>query len=30
VAHGLAVNNYFENDLVEDQFNVESGKIILQ
>jgi len=30
VAHGLAVNNYFENDLVKDQFNVNSGKIILQ
>jgi o-succinylbenzoate synthase len=30
VAHGLAVNNYFENDLVKDQFIVKSGKIILQ
>jgi len=30
VAHGLAVNNYFENDLIKDQFNVKSGKIILQ
>ena len=30
VAHGLAVNNYFENDLIKDQFNVNSGKIILQ
>ncbi len=30
VAHGLAVNNYFENDLVKDQFNVKSGTIILQ
>ena len=29
VAHGLAVNNYFENDLIKDQFNVDSGKIIL-
>jgi o-succinylbenzoate synthase len=30
VAHGLAVNNYFENDLIKDQFIVKSGKIILQ
>jgi o-succinylbenzoate synthase len=30
VAHGLAVNHYFENDLVKDQFNVKSGKIILR
>ena len=30
VAHGLAVNNYFENDLVKDQFIVKSGKINLQ
>jgi o-succinylbenzoate synthase len=30
VAHGLAVNNYFENDLIKDQFNVKSGTIILQ
>ena len=30
VAHGLAVNNYFQNDLIKDQFNVTSGKIILQ
>jgi len=29
VAHGLAVNNYFENDLIKDQFNVNSGKINL-
>jgi o-succinylbenzoate synthase len=30
VAHGLAANHYFKNDLVKDQFNVKSGKIILQ
>jgi len=30
IAHGLAVNNYFENDLIKDPFNITSGKIILQ
>ena len=30
VAHGLAVNNYFENDLIKNRFNVKSGQIILQ